>query len=85
MRRTQLYLDDDLWGMLHTRARSQQTTISELVREAIREQYLGNHGERMKAMQAFIGIRKEAANAPDSTEIVRDLRRGNRLNRLSGK
>jgi predicted DNA-binding ribbon-helix-helix protein len=39
VRRTQLYLDENLWSTLHARARSQQTTISELVREVVRERY----------------------------------------------
>ena len=51
MRRTQLYLDDNLWNALHASARSRKTSISELVREAVRERYLGNRDERMKAMQ----------------------------------
>ena len=81
MRRTQLYLDENLWGALHARARSRKTTISELVREAVRAQYLGEREERMKAMQEFVGIRK--AGFPDAVEYVRSLRRGNRLDRLS--
>jgi hypothetical protein len=35
MGRTQLYLDDNLWNVLHTRARTGKTTISELVLEAV--------------------------------------------------
>ena len=85
MRRTQLYLDEDLWGTLHARAQSQRTTVSELVRAAVRERYLGNHGQRMKAMQAFVGIRKQASGAPDAVEMVRSLRRGERLDRLTAK
>jgi len=85
MRRTQLYLEEELWGALHARARSQQTTVSQLVREAVRERYLGKHGQRMKAMQAFVGIRKRASEAPDAVEMVRKLRRGDRLDRLSAK
>lgn len=85
MRRTQLYLDDDLWGALHARARSQQTTVSELVRTAVRERYIGNHGQRMKAMQAFVGIRRRASDTPDAVEMVRGLRRGDRLRRLAAK
>jgi len=85
MRRTQLYLDDDLWGTLHDRARSQKTTVSELVRQAVRERYLGNHSQRMKAMQAFVGIRKRASQTPDAVELVRSLRRGDRLERLIAK
>ena len=83
MRRTQLYLDENLWGALHARARSRKTTISELVREAVRAQYLGGREERMKAMQDFVGIRKERSGFPDAVEYVRSLRRGNRLDRLS--
>jgi Arc/MetJ family transcription regulator len=82
MRRTQLYLDDHLWNALHTRARSRKTTVSELVREAVRERYLGSREERMKAMQEFVGIRRGPSTQVDSVEYVRSLRRGGRLDRL---
>ncbi len=83
MRRTQLYLDDDLWTALHTRARREGTTISDLVRQAARERYLGNLDERREAMLAFVGIRKDRKDLPDSTdEYVRSLRRDTRLERL---
>jgi hypothetical protein len=67
VRRTQLYLDDNL---------------SELVREAVRAQYLGGREERMKAMQEFVGIRKEGSYCLNSVEYVRSLRLGERLGRL---
>lgn len=82
MRRTQLYLDDHLWNALHARARSRKTTVSELVREAVRERYLGKRDEQMKAMQEFVGIRKERSDPQDAVEYVRSLRRNDRLNRL---
>ncbi len=82
MRRTQLYLDDHLWDALNARARSGKTTISELVRQAVRERYLGKHDERTKAMQAFVGIRKTGSDAPDASDYIRSLRRGDRLERL---
>jgi metal-responsive CopG/Arc/MetJ family transcriptional regulator len=82
MRRTQLYLDDHLWNALHTRARSGKTTISELVREAVRERYLGRREQQTKAMQAFVGIRKKAPQSVDAVDYVRSLRRGDRLERL---
>ena len=85
MRRTQLYLDDHLWNALHARARSRRTTVSELVREALRERYLGKRDEQMKAMQAFVGIRKERSEPLDAVEHVRSLRRGDRLDRLHKK
>jgi hypothetical protein len=82
MRRTQLYLDDDLWDALHKRARSQGTTISDLVRRAARELYLGNLDQRQEAMQGLVGIRAQRTDLPDSTDYVRSMRRGKRIDRL---
>jgi len=81
VRRTQLYLDDQLWSALRTRARRENTTISELVRRAVREQYLGNHEQRMAAMQRLVGIRK-SSSAKTVGEEVRALRQGTRIDRL---
>jgi len=85
MRRTQLYLDDHLWNALHTRARGEKTTVSELVRQAVRERYLGKQDEQAKAMRDFVGIRKDHSSPSDSVEYVRSLRRGSRLDRLRKK
>lgn len=82
MRRTQLYLDDNLWNVLHERARSRKTTVSELMREAVRERYLNGRDVQRKAMEQFVGIRKDHSGSPDAVEYVRKLRRGSRLNRL---
>ena len=83
MRRTQLYLDEHLWGALHARARREKTTVSDLVRQAVRERYLGDREQRRAAMQQFVGIRKSRLACPDSMEEIRSLRRGSRLDRLS--
>jgi len=85
MRRTQLYLDEHLWNALHARARSRKTTVSELVRQAVREHYFGKRDEQAKAMQEFVGIRQEPSESLDAVEYVRSLRRGNRLDRLQTK
>jgi hypothetical protein len=82
MRRTQLYLDDDLWQALHARARGEGATISELVRRAARECYLGKLDERRTAMQALVGIRKDQPEFRNPAEYVRGLRRGSRTERL---
>ena len=82
MRRTQLYLDDHLWNALHARAKNEKTTLSELVRKAIRDKYIGDQSERQKAMENFIGIREEHPSSISATKYIRDLRRGSRLNKL---
>jgi tRNA uridine 5-carbamoylmethylation protein Kti12 len=85
VKRTQLYLDDDLWQALHSRARQDHTTISDLVRQAAREKYLGNFDERRKAMLAVIGLRKNRSDIQDATEYVRELRRDSRMERLRNR
>jgi hypothetical protein len=82
VKRTQLYLDDDLWLALHARARQEATTISDLVRQAARERYLGKVEERRAAMQAFVGVRKDRDDLRDSSEYIRELRRGRRIAKL---
>ena len=82
MRRTQLYLDDDLWKALHARARLSGSTISELVRKAVRERYLGRLDQRKRAMQAAVGLWKDREDIGDSAAFVRKLRRGTRLQRI---
>ena len=82
MRRTQLYLDENLWNVLHTQARTRKTTVSELMREAVRERYLGGREAQLKAMREFVGIRSTRAEDPDPVEYIRSLRRGDRLDHL---
>jgi hypothetical protein len=48
-RRTQLCFDDDLWKLLHMIAQQSGGTISELVRNAIREKYGQDRARRIEA------------------------------------
>lgn len=82
MRRTQLYLDEDLWQALHARARGEGTSISELVRQAARERYLGKMHERGAAMEALVGLRKNRREFSNPTKYIRNLRRSTRMKRL---
>jgi hypothetical protein len=82
VRRTQLYLDDDLWNDLHARARFEKTTVSELVRKAIREKYVGDLEKRAAAMAAVVGMRKDRTDFEATPEYVRRLRNDKRLERL---
>ena len=83
MKRTQLYLNDELWKALHIRSKQRRTSISELVREAVRDKYGTSPGARKEVMQAFVGIRKDRRDLRDSTAYIRKLRRGNRLRRIA--
>ncbi len=83
MKRTQLYLHEDIWKALHVRSQQQGTSISELVRQAVRDKYGSSPARRRQAMQAFVGIWKDRKDLPDSTAYVRQLRKGKRLRRIS--
>ena len=88
MRRTQLYLEDDIWAVLHATALLEGATVSELVRVAVRERYLGNLEERRVAMLGIVGLWKdrpgiEDAESPEEAETwLRNLRNDDRLERL---
>jgi hypothetical protein len=82
MRRTQLYLNESTWKTLHVRARQLRVTVSELVRQAVREKYESPNVNRQQAMQAIVGIWKNRKDMADSTAYIRKLRKSNRLARL---
>ena len=83
MKRTQLYLNEDVWKLLHIRSRQQGTTISELVRRAVRDKYGRSAADRRQAMQGLVGIWRGRRDVADSEAYVRQLRKGKRLRRIT--
>lgn len=83
MKRTQLYLNEDIWQALTIRSRQRKTSISELVRQAIREKYGNSSADRRQAMQAIVGLWKDRKDLQDSEQYVRRLRKGKRLRRIT--
>lgn len=70
--------------MLHAQAASSGTSISELVRQALRERYLAKPG-RKEAMMNFVGIRSDRTDMPDTETYIRELRNdGDRWERIYG-
>jgi hypothetical protein len=84
VRRTQLYLDEELWRALHTRARKEKTTVSNLVRKAARDSYLYTPEQRQADMMAAVGIWKDRVDLPETETYIRALRDGTRLATLHG-
>lgn len=85
MRRTQLYLEEDLWTALHAKALLEGATVSELVRVAVRERYMGNHEERRSAMLGIVGLWKDRAGVEDAETFIRNLRDDDRQQRLQAE
>jgi hypothetical protein len=83
MRRTQLYLDDDIWKALHVHSRQRRTSVSDLVRQAVRDRYGSSPANRRQAMMALVGMWKDRGDLPDATTYIRRLRKGKRLKRIA--
>ena len=74
MRRMSVYLEDDLWAVLQALSRESGTSVSALVRQAVRERYGVDRIKRQKAMQAFVGIRKDRTDIGDPETYIRRIR-----------
>jgi len=72
-----------LWKTLHILARQSRSSVSELVRRAVREKYLGDSERRKEALLSAVGLWKDRTDLPDTETYVRSLRKGDRLKRLS--
>jgi hypothetical protein len=83
MRRTQLYLEEQLWSRLHLLARQSGTSLSELVRQAVRERYAQGPDNRKEALRAAAGLWRNRADLPAVGTYVRRLRKGDRLKRIA--
>jgi len=82
IKRTQLYLDEELWSTLHAQAILGGTSVSELVRVAARDRYMSDPVQRKADMMAAVGLWKDRTDLPDTETYVRNLRGGTRLKRL---
>ncbi len=81
MRRTQLYLEDQLWNRLHLLAGQGGTTLSELVRQALREKYLLPGVNRKQALRDAAGLWRDREDLRRTGTYIRGLRKGGRLER----
>lgn len=83
MKRTQLYLDEEMARTLGALSRQRGTTVSELVRESVRERYMSKKDvDKVFLARQLGGVwhnRRDLADIPDT---VRRLRKGRRLKRL---
>ena len=83
MRRTQLYLEDDLWKALHAEARRRKTTVSDVARTALREKYVIDRERRKRIFQSIVGLWADRDDIGDTEEYIRELRRDTRSQRFN--
>ena len=83
MKRTQLYLEEDVWKVLQIMARQTGTSISDLVRKAVRERYVASKANREQVLMSVVGLWKDRSDLPETATYIRRLRKGSRLGRLA--
>jgi hypothetical protein len=82
MRRTQLYLDDEMSRLLTAESRRRGTTISALVREAVAAAYGRNEGtDRPGIIDRLAGVWADREDIGLTEPFVRELRRSRRPER----
>lgn len=83
MKRTQLYLDDDMAKTLSAVSRQRGQTVSELVRECIREKYSEQHSvDKVALARQLAGVWKLRTDILQAEEYVRGFRKDTRRKRL---
>lgn len=79
MRRTQLYLDEEMSRVLTAESRRRGTTVSELVREAVAAAYGRNETpDRRGIIRRLAGAWAEREDLGATDAFVRELRRSQR-------
>jgi len=83
MKRTQLYLDEQMARMLAALSRQRGTTVSQLVRESVRETYMSRKEmDKVALARQLSGVWRNRKDLKDIDRVIRSLRRGRRPRRL---
>jgi predicted DNA-binding protein len=83
VKRTQLYLDEEMARTLAALSRQKGTTISTLVRESVREKYMARkQTDRVALAREIGGIWASRKDLRDIHRVLRRWRSGRRLKRL---
>lgn len=85
MKRTQIYLEDSIYYILKAMSKTRKTTISELVRQAIRIVYKDQKQNKINKFDNACGIWADRKDFIDPSKYVRSLRKGKRLERFGLK
>ncbi len=83
MKRTQLYLDEEMARTLAALSRQKGTSVSELVRESVQEKYMSKKGiDKVSLAKGLGGIWRKRKGLGEIDRMIRRLRKGTRLKRL---
>ena len=81
MKRTQLYMDEEIFQGLMVLSRQKNTTISQLVRQAVEKVYGKNkkRSDKIAVLDSVFGLWKSRKDLPSIEEYIRQSRKDTRL------
>ena len=83
MKRTQLYLDEEMARTLAALSRQEGKTVSELVRESVEDKYMAKRQIDKSALaRQLSGVWRDRNDLKDIGPTLRKLRKGTRLKRF---
>lgn len=83
MKRTQLYIEDDVFRILRRISREKTTSISELVRDAVRKVYaLEKPDDAEEVLREAAGIWQDRKDIKSADQYVRQMRKDTRRERI---
>ncbi len=86
MKRTQLYIEDDVFKTLRRVSKEKAVSISELVRAAVRKTYaLEKPDDADIILKEAAGIWKDRKDIPSADQYVRQMRKDTRKERFGRK
>jgi len=80
MKRTQIYLDEEIYNCLKEESKKTGKTISELIREKLKKEIHHNTDKLLKAIDEVAGI--WSYQKDDVNEFIRELRRSKRIDNI---
>ncbi len=86
MKRTQLYIEDDVFKVLRRVSKEKEVSISELVRAAVKKVYaLEKPADAEWVLKEAAGIWKDRKDIQSTEKYVRQMRKSTRKERLGLK
>jgi RNA polymerase-binding transcription factor DksA len=83
MKRTQLYLDEEMARTLAALSRQEGKTVSELVRESVEDKYMAQRQiDKSAIARELSGVWRQRNDLKDIGRTLRKLRKGTRLKRV---
>ena len=77
MKRTQIYIDEETYRILKTESEVRKISVSELIRESLKNRVEGNSRKLMRGLDRAFGIWKNRKIDPE--EYVRSMRANRQL------